>query len=656
MKRAVQCLALSLVLAVQPQASAQTTGDFHELGNYDYFGAAPQAPAKEVVPTTAPKPKAEAAPVIPDEPAPPPTEPNTLPSAPLPGPAATPGGGGGEPTTYPKGDLAAAREAAKALAKPARAGAAGLATGTDLGTIPHYTSGTLPQESYAVDPDGLNASGASAALSSDAWKFVTNPGRTRVTLGAGELARGKAIEADPNAYVEGEALGSGPGSCQALPPSTVGTGYYEATCNEGARLDQGPRSCRIPLIVEASAPSTSWQYQCESAFSKDRKNAARLCFKFEAPVRSGQCAVTDVTFVPGECLQSGPRGGCYEPGDPIEVRTMLCSAPVANVTGGNQVTTPGKITERRDESQCTSVVGGGICQQTAETCVDSDPQTRTINGVEVTRSCWEWERTFNCSGTSQATDCGELAANPSCTFDREECIDDPRTDACQVSEKIYRCPVPAEDTSGTKQYVCGGDVYCIDGDCEPIEREASTEFKDAVVGLHALGQASDEFDETTLTLFSGTRDTCHKKLFGTLNCCSGKGLPVLTPAFCSPAEKQLDVKDHKGLCHFVGSFCSEKVLGVCVTSKKTYCCFESELSRILQEQGRPQIGKKWDSAKTEQCKGFSLDEFAQLDLSVMDFSEVYAKFLDAAKLPNELETANAIQDRIQQYFEEHKPK
>ncbi len=98
------------------------------------------------------------------------------------------------------------------------------------------------------------------------------------------------------------------------------------------------------------------------------------------------------------------------------------------------------------------------------------------------------------------------------------------------------------------------------------------------------------------------------------------------------------------------------MLGVCVTSKKTYCCFESELSRILQEQGRPQIGKKWDPAKTEQCKGFSLDEFAQLDLSVMDFSEVYAKFVDAAKLPNELETANAIQDRIQQYFEEHTPK
>ena len=34
-------------------------------------------------------------------------------------------------------------------------------------------------------------------------------------------------------------------------------------------------------------------------------------------------------------------------------------------------------------------------------------------------------------------------------------------------------------------------------------------------------------------------------------------------------------------------------IGICVTSKDAYCCFESKLSRILQEQGRVQIGKAW---------------------------------------------------------------
>ena len=645
MTRSLLCIALAM--AVPVHLSAQSTGDFYELGNYDYFGEPAVGPAPEpstLVTPSAPFEEATPSPVAGD------VGPASTGSAPVSSDTAR-----GTPPKYPTGDLAAAREAAKALGKPARAGAAGLPTGTDLtATIPHYTTGSLPQETYADDPDGLDASGAAAALSSDAWRFVTNPDRTRVTLGEGELARGKAIEADPNAYVDGEALDGSPGRCEALPPATTGAGFYEATCNEGTRLDQGPRSCRIPLIVEATAPTTSWQYQCESYFSKDRSNAGRLCFRFDSSVASGVCTVTNVALVPGECLQHGPRGGCFEPGEPIEVRTLSCSAPVPNVSGGSQITVPGTITERRDESQCASVVGGATCQQTTETCVDSEPQTRTVNGVEVTKACWAWERTFSCSGTSQATDCGELSSNASCAFEREECLDDPQTGACQLLEKVYRCPVPAEEGTGVKQYVCGGDVYCINGDCEPIEREASTEFKDALVGLHALGQASDEFDETTLTLFSGTRDTCHKKLFGTLNCCSGKGLPVLTPAFCSAAEKQLDERDRKGLCHSVGSYCSDKVLGVCVTSKRAYCCFESELSRILQEQGRPQIGKKWASPKTEQCKGFSIDEFAQLDLSVMDFTEVYAKFVDAAKLPDELQTATAIQDRIQLYFEEHK--
>src|SRR3546814_3354378 len=42
------------------------------------------------------------------------------------------------------------------------------------------------------------------------------------------------------------------------------------------------------------------------------------------------------------------------------------------------------------------------------------------------------------------------------------------------------------------QYICGDDVYCINGDCEPIVREASTEFKDALVALHSIDQARSE--------------------------------------------------------------------------------------------------------------------------------------------------------------------
>lgn len=160
------------------------------------------------------------------------------------------------------------------------------------------------------------------------------------------------------------------------------------------------------------------------------------------------------------------------------------------------------------------------------------------------------------------------------------------------------------------QFICDGDVYCIDGSCETIQRQANDEFKDAVVALNAMDQARREFDPDSLTLFKGTRETCSSKVFGILNCCKGKGFPLipgiqlLVALGCSREEMLLHEKDVQGLCAYVGTYCSSSFLGVCLTKRKVYCCFESKLSRILQEQGRLQLNKPWGRPKTEQCLGF----------------------------------------------------
>lgn len=233
--------------------------------------------------------------------------------------------------------------------------------------------------------------------------------------------------------------------------------------------------------------------------------------------------------------------------------------------------------------------------------------------------------------------------------------------------------VPGPD----RQYLCGDDVYCLNGVCEPITREASTEFRDALVALHAIDQAGTELDPAKLAVFSGERSTCHQPVFGLVNCCAGKvsGLltvaagatalaggpaaiaalatPFLTLFLCSQEEMRLDIKDRMGFCHKVGSYCSASILGICTSKKTAYCCFESKLSRVLQEQGRPQLAKAWGSPRSESCRGFTVDEFARLDLSRMDFSEVYADFLDAAKLPDEVQTLTDIQQKIDRYYQLH---
>jgi conjugal transfer mating pair stabilization protein TraN len=311
------------------------------------------------------------------------------------------------------------------------------------------------------------------------------------------------------------------------------------------------------------------------------------------------------------------------------------------------------VTVARNEGTCPALAADTTCvPQAAEVCTEG-PETRIVDGVPVTQACWAWSRSFTCQRLTPASDCSALDDNKLCKFLRDECLDDPQSGACKVSQRVYSCPLPDDKAPSDKQYVCGGDVYCLNGSCETIEREASTEFKNALVALHSIGDAGKQFDPNNLTVFSGERDTCNKKIFGASNCCSGKGILMLTPWLCSSAEKKLDEKDDKGLCHKVGSYCSDKVLGICVTSKDAYCCFGSKLSRILQEQGRQQIGKAWAKPKDETCKGFTIEEFQRLDLSQMDFSEVYAEFMDAAKLPSEVSVMADIQTKIQGYYDLH---
>lgn len=346
-------------------------------------------------------------------------------------------------------------------------------------------------------------------------------------------------------------------------------------------------------------------------------------------------------------------------GDPINGGRLRCleTAPREEVYACSALV-PGLQPERSDTrwftaqwttSQCTADPEN--CTLTNEICSLPD-ETRVIAGIPVRQACWEKTRASVCSQvTGGNNDCGAIEVTPGCRQTSETCLDDPRVPdgPCRVTERSYSCPIPGSHAE-PQQYLCSGDIYCLNGECETVEREASDEFKDALVGIHALGQANAEFSATDLSLFQGNRETCARKIFGISNCCTGKGAPILTPWLCSAAEQQLDRKDDAGLCHKVGTYCSSKVLGVCVTKRDAYCCFASKLTRILQEQGRVQLGRAWGAPKNESCEGFTVFEFQQLDLSAMTFAEIYADFTEAARLPEEAAMLVEVQNRIGQFY------
>jgi conjugal transfer mating pair stabilization protein TraN len=326
--------------------------------------------------------------------------------------------------------------------------------------------------------------------------------------------------------------------------------------------------------------------------------------------------------------------------------------------------------------------GGMTCMPPTQVCVDSAPATRIVAGVPVTHDCWQWQATYQCGTLSSANDCASLQAKSNCSFDHEVCLDDPQNGQCQVRSEVYKCTTPAASPT-SPAYSCSGDVYCIDGSCTQLPHSASPDLAKALVAMNAMNDAKSQFNASNLTIFDGQATGCHKPLFGLVNCCAGKVSGLLTGAsaaiamtglltgnftmllglvtqflpllLCSREEMLLDVKDRLGLCHYVGEYCSQHLLFVCATERKTYCCYQSKLARVIQEQGRAQLGLDFGTAKNPTCAGFTVDQFSKLDLSKMDFTEVFADFTSAVSLPSSLQTSSEIQQKVQAYYQNHGP-
>ena len=106
---------------------------------------------------------------------------------------------------------------------------------------------------------------------------------------------------------------------------------------------------------------------------------------------------------------------------------------------------------------------------------------------------------------------------------------------------------------------------------------------------------------------------------------------------CNADEGKLAMKEGAGLCRSIGTWCSSciRILGKCVsciehTTGK--CCFNSKLARIINEQGRAQVGKGWGSGRNPDCSGFTIAQLQSLDFSAMDLTEFYASIVPT--LPN----------------------
>lgn len=478
--------------------------------------------------------------------------------------------------------------------------------------------------------------------------------------------------------------------------------------------------CRKISDVCVDGPSTKiingepitrpcWKY--DAAYECVEGNAVNTC----APLQADGCwqsavpVCTNYAFN-GTCLDYENTYRCSNEQTPIPVGVIFLSYAYT-------------ITNDTINNQCATNESNNLCTLGSETCVEG-AETRNINGLDVYKACWKWERNYTC-GTFSNAECADLVSNPYCSLTSTTCVETlGNTSTCIVWDKTFTCSDPSTAVTQTKT-TCENKVTCINGFCFESGSAPDPDFLNATSWMEIARQAGAYQDPDTLELFKGTSSQCRVRTWGT--CCKIKGagdsansfqygqsggefsvtgtvarnavnfagssyvhdalfmsdlvsdgamnfmyggamggssfapslsymgLTVsyssaggLVFGFCVPClafqlvlmfvqevltcsmdqpEQMLALRRGANLCNYVGSYCSKKILGWCYERKQGYCCYNSKLAKIINTQGRAQLGKSYGSPQSPDCSGFSPTELASLDFSLMDMSEFYAEII-----------------------------
>ena len=381
------------------------------------------------------------------------------------------------------------------------------------------------------------------------------------------------------------------------------------------------------------------------------------------------------------------------------------------------------------------------CRKVGSVCTAVN-QTRTINGVQVFRECWEYQDTYECRNENAVSDCAPLRAR-GCTQRASSCAQYDKNKNCVMYEQHYDCPDKPQGV--VEQTVCEAETFCQDGGagCFDTSAPPDQDLGRAAAMMEVSREAGRYgLEDGKVELFKGFMNECSVKVLGGSNiksCCralgggeaftnyrmtgsniyaqAGRevvvGVPreasrelvaagsryvydalygevarraaeqtataaagavvadgAFNPTFsffgasfqvsaaggiqitafdpysamaqimimliqewlsCDQEENMMGMKRGQNLCVYVDSYCAKDGVGVCVEMKERHCCFNSKLSKIINRQGREQLGMPLNT-----CAGLSSDQIQAIDFSRVDFSEFIADVVPRDVPPSEL--------------------
>ena len=279
-------------------------------------------------------------------------------------------------------------------------------------------------------------------------------------------------------------------------------------------------------------------------------------------------------------------------------------------------------------SQYACMDNNGTEECSPNTCVDlttNPPATTQINDT-MYQNDGATDSNGNCLGqiyifTGRGSSCQEAGAADSwkdCCADSSQVFSDSAGAAVDVEtaasavETMYHL---AQVAYYTNAILASGGTATVSG-----LSTATLGVQQAVTSGVAAGSAGAGMEAYAAALLNPTTIAITAAIF-------------LAQEFLMQSCTQKDIETaslvSSGYCHYIGEFCSDKwpIIG-CVNESKGYCCFNSKLARIIQEQGRPQLkdfgpSGDWGSPDNPNCRGFTPQEFQMLDFSKIDLTSYY---------------------------------
>ncbi|HBC0335462.1 TPA: type-F conjugative transfer system mating-pair stabilization protein TraN [Salmonella enterica subsp. enterica serovar Salford] len=264
----------------------------------------------------------------------------------------------------------------------------------------------------------------------------------------------------------------------------------------------------------------------------------------------------------------------------------------------------------------------------------------------LTEACWAYRDKYVTQSADNGT-CQAYVDNPACTLATRQCAFYSGEGTCLHEYATYSC----ESKTSGKVMICGGDVFCLDGECDKAQSGKSNDFGEAVSQLAALAAAGKDvaaLNGIDVRAFTGQAKFCRKAAAGFSNCCKDGGWGQdVGLAQCNSEEKALGKAKKDKLTVSVGEFCAKKVLGVCLQKKRSYCQFDSKLAQIVQQQGRNgQLHISFGSSKHPDCRGITVDELQQIKFDQLDFTNFYEDLMNNQKIPDSGALTEKVKEQI----------